>query len=630
VEDAPNLYVLGALSALTPVQKALPEEARAALLALRQGAAAEVQTPQAKPVEADRQALGTALEIAPPWEPEGLARLARTSSALRPCITAYSIMGPGFGYTLKPVIDVTSPGAADRVRKAMVADRLLRATEPGGPPYAEPADDEVERMRVQIEREMAVEEAKLTRFLGHCGIDRDLTQLRKERWQESESEGNAYWEVLRRCDGEHGALDGTPAYFKPVPATTVRLRQIERDTVMLKRRERVSLLRFEEVEIPWRFRSLVQRVHGMDTTYFREHGDLRPRSARTGRVYASMEELRASGEPLATELVHWKVFDPDTPYGVPRWISAEFSVGGIQEAERVNYYYFDGRAIPPGILAVSGGRLKEGAAQLIEKTLTDRAAGRAAFYSMMVIEATATGDASTARCRIEWIPLTDGSENDGRFLEYQRAEGVKVQMQFRLPDIIVGRSQEVNKAQAEAAIGFTEQMVVQPLRQDEDGWWNRLLADMGFKWWAFKTNSATASDPEQQMRLIAMAVKDAGTLTPGEGRELTGDVFNRKLDPIDAPWTKQPLALTLAGIPVEAPAAGGPMATTATPITPAQAADALERARSVAAQLRSTAAGSRAAAEQGAIGDAQMDRARDALVIPIDVDTVKSWIEEDK
>jgi capsid portal protein len=146
---------------------------------------------------------------------------------------------------------------------------------------------------------------------------------------------------------------------------------------MWKRRERISLLRFEDVEIPWRFRSYVQRV-GMETTYFREYGDKRPRGARTGRVYASMEELNAAGEVLATEIVHWKVFDPDTPYGVPRWISAEFSVGGIQEAERVNYYYFDGRAIPPGILAVSGGKLKDGAAQTIEKRgalLDDRDGG---------------------------------------------------------------------------------------------------------------------------------------------------------------------------------------------------------------------------------------------------------------
>ncbi len=625
MDSGPALYAFGALSALTPVQKALPEEARAALLALRQGASSEVQASQAKPAEADRTALGMALEIAPPWELDGLARLARTSSALRPCITAYSIMGPGFGHALKPVIDVTSPGAADRVRKAIVADRLLRATEPGGVPYAEPSDDEVEQMRLQIEREMAVEEAKLTRFFGHCGIDRDLTQLRKERTQEAESEGNAYWEVLRRCDGEHGALDGTPAYFKPVPATTVRLRQIEREIVMLKRSERVSLLRCEDVEIPWRFRSYVQRVAGMDTTFFREHGDLRPRGARTGRVYPSMEELKAAGEPLATELVHWKIFDPDTPYGVPRWISAEFSVGGIQEAERVNYYYFDGRAIPPGILAVSGGKLKNGAAELIEKTLTDRAAGRAAHYSMMVIEATATGDAATSRCRIEWIPLTDGSEKDGRFLEYQRAEAIKVQMQFRLPDIIVGRSQEVNKAQAEAAIGFTEQMVVQPLRQDEDGWWNRLLTAMGFKWWLFKTNSAVASDPEQQMRLIAMAVKEAGTMTIDEGRELTGDVFNKKLDPSGQPYGKLPLALALAGtIPVE-DATGG---ASATPVTPRQAADVLQRASAVAAQLRGTAAGSRAAAEQGALGDAQGDRLRDAERIEVPLETFKSWLEE--
>lgn len=628
MSDAPNLYVLGALNALSPVEKALPEEARAALVAFRQQDPQAVQASQAKPSEADRQAMGTALELAPPWDLEGLSRLARASSALRPCIAAYSVMGPGFGHTLKPVLDVTSPGAADRVKKAMIADRLLLAGEPDAAPYAEPSEAEVEALRAQIEREMVVEEAKLQRFLAHCGIDRSLTQLRKERVQESENTGNAFWEVLRRNDGPNGSLDGTPSYFKPVASTTVRLRQIDREPVQWKRRERASLLRFEEVEVPWCFRSYVQRVHGMDTTYFRQFGDLRPRGARTGRVFASMDELRASGEPLATELAHFQVFDShSTPYGIPRWISSEYSVGGIQEAERVNYFYFDGRAIPPGILAVSGGRLKEGAAQTIEKILTDRAAGRAAHYSMLVIEATASGSDASARCRIEWIPLTDGSEKDGRFLEYQRQEAVKVQQQFRLLDIVVGRSQEVNKAQAEAAIGFTEQMVIQPMREDEDAWWNRLFVDLGIKWWTFKTNSAVASDPEQQMRLIAMAVKEAGTMTIDEGRDLTGEVFNRRLDPSGQPYGKLPMALALAGTPVvETPSAGA----TATPLTPQQAADTLQRAASVAAQLRATQAGGRAAAEQGAIAEGEIGRRGDAQTIKVDLDTFKSWVEENR
>lgn len=588
-DTGPALYAIGALASLSPVQKALPEAARAALAKLQAGSPEEVQASQAKPTEADRQAMGMAHELVPPWDLEGLARLSRSSSALRPCIGAYAVMGPGFGWQLKPVIDVASPGAEDRVKAAMIGDRLLRSAGPGGVPFEEPTPEDVAAFTLAIEREMAIEEPRLKRFLDHCAIDRGLTQLRKERTHEQESTGNAYWEVLRRRNGPNGSLDGTPAYYRPVPSTTVRLRRIDDEPTMWKWRERVSLLRFEEVEIPWRFRSFVQRVHGMDTTYFREHGDLRPRGARTGRVYATMAELEASGEPLATELVHWRIFDPDTPYGVPRWISSEFSVGGIQEAERLNYYYFDGRAIPPGILAVSGGKLKEGAAQTIEKVLTERAAGRAAFYSMLVLEATATGDASAARCRIEWIPLTDGSEKDGRFLEYQRQEGIKVQTQFRLPDLLTGRSQEANKAQAEAALRFTEQQVFQPLREDEDEWWNRrVLPDLGIKWWTFRTNSAVASDPAQQMDLIVKAAKDARGLVGAEVRELIGEVFNRKFPPIDEPWTKLPFELALQGIqPIE----GAPSETAeATPVSAGQAGNILQRAAQVATQLRGLAA----------------------------------------
>lgn len=601
----PELYAFRGGPSLSPTEKAVAPRAVAT-----SDAGAAVQPAQAKPGEADYQP-GLALEIPPPYDPVGLANLARTSSALRPCIAAISTMKAGFGYQLKPVFDVTGPGADDRIRKALLVERLLRGDQ------APPTDEDVAATKVRIEAEMAVEEVKLERFLRHCAVDRSLTQLRKERDHEEEAEGNAHWEVLRRQDGPDGALNGSLAYFRPVPASTVRLRQIDPGVVMWKRRERVTPLSFDEVEIPWRFRSYVQRVAGTNTTYFREYGDPRPRGARTGTVYASMDALRASGEALANELIHWRVFDPDTPYGVPRWISAEFSVGGIKEAEAVNYYYFDGRAIPPGILAVSGGKLKEGAGALVEKTLTDRAAGRAAFYSMMIMEAESKGSDNAGRCRIEWIPLTDGSESDGRFLNYQRAEGIKVQMQFRLPDIIVGRSQEVNKAQAEAAVGFTEQMVIQPLREDEDGFWNtRILEDLGIKWWEFHTNSAVATDPEQQMRLITMAVKDAGTMTPGEGREATGEVFNKKLDPIDAPWTKQPLALTLAGIPLVEPAPGEARAT---PVT-----------QGVAGQLRELAAHLREGAASGASVDATKARRREAEVVTVDEALWRSLVEENE
>jgi hypothetical protein len=43
---------------------------------------------------------------------------------------------------------------------------------------------------------------------------------------------------------------------------------------------------------------------------------------------------------------------------------------------------------------------------------------------------------------------------------------------------------------------------------------------------------------------------NANVLTPEEGRQLAGEVFNREFKKISAPWVKQPVALTLAGVPV--------------------------------------------------------------------------------
>ena len=47
-----------------------------------------------------------------------------------------------------------------------------------------------------------------------------------------------------------------------------------------------------------------------------------------------------------------------------------------------------------------------------------------------------------------------------------------------------------------------------------------------------------------------LVIVNANVITPEEARQLAGEVFNREFKKISAPWVKQPVSLTLAGVPV--------------------------------------------------------------------------------
>jgi hypothetical protein len=93
--------------------------------------------------------------------------------------------------------------------------------------------------------------------------------------------------------------------------------------------------------------------------------------------------------------------------------------------------------------------------------------------------------------------------------------------------------------------------VFEPERQEFDFILNRkILARLGIRFWRLVSLAPVMRDPAA-MASIIKDLSNASVLTPEECRELAGDVFNREFRHLDASWTKQPSALTVAGIPVE-------------------------------------------------------------------------------
>lgn len=508
--------------------------------------------------------------LMPPYDPEILLKVFDHSNALRPNVDAYQTNIDAFGYKLDPIVDLKDEGALEKVGDAMFLERLERTKDPETGILSSvqaPNDEEIRNRMAEINVLQRIEKARVERFLKFCVPGSSLTELRQQTRSDMEITGNAFWEVLRTNSNQI-------RQFSHLPVATMRLMPMEPKFIPVRVNQLVSLDRYEKEEEQRRFRKFVQIVM-FNYVYFKEFGDPRVMSSRTGKYYESAEQFKAAEAdvPEATEVVHFRVSSStSTSYGVPRWIGSLLSVLGSRASEEVNFAFFDNKAIPPLAILVDGGRLAAGAVEKIEKHIHDRIRGRENFHKILIIEAEdAKGPTSAldkGKARVTLQPLT--VQEDGHFQTYDERNIDKVGMSFRLPRMLRGDIRDFNRASAEAALEFAEMQVFQPERNRFDLLMERVFSDLGFRFWKFSSKGPVVKDPATLAKMVS-DTKDF--LMPDEARRILQDVFNVQFRDVNGPWTEQPVTLA------DSASAGG-----GDPLDPAQ-----KSANRTMAQLRKLA-----------------------------------------
>lgn len=509
--------------------------------------------------EAERrfQAAGA---IEPPYNFGTLTSLFEHSSALAPNVQSYATNIDGFGHKFDPIISLTSSDADEKIEQAMIIQRRsLRATPGVSADVVRqdpiPTPEEVAERRKEIERLMRAEKLTLDFFFENCTESESFVSLRRKLRADYEVIGNAWFEVLRNGLGEI-------AGFTYIPGHTMRCLPLDRQYTEVPVKQRVSPIDFQTVKRKRRLRKHVQ-VHEQSVMFFKEFGDPRIVSRKTGRVFDSVAALIVADpkDAPATEVVHLRQHSPTSAYGVPRWIGNILAVMGSRQAEEVNFLYFDNKAIPPMAMIVNDGRLTDSTVKRLEDHINTNIKGRKNFHKILIIEGTAassrgTVDGGSGKMTIELKPLTDAANKDALFMGYDERNTDKIGASFRLPRLLRGDIRDFNRATADAALEFTEQQVFAPERNEFDFMINRLiLLDLGVRFWKFTSLTPSVKD-SAKLSSIIRDQSDAGTITPNEARELASDVFNRELPRIDDAWADQPLALTL----VERRASSQPLA----------------------------------------------------------------------
>jgi PBSX family phage portal protein len=492
---------------------------------------------------AEESAFTDAGALEPPYDPAVLCQVFEHSNSLRPNVDAYCTNIDGFGHRFEPVIDFDSEDAPRKVGDCLRVERAWQAEQGTLPDGAavDPTDDEVQAAVKQLGRLARAERARLEAFFDSCTFDESFIALRRRTRLDLEVTGNAYWEVLRTAAGQL-------ARFVHVPSHTMRLMPLDAEPVEVAERVRASPISYDRITVRRRLRRYVQ-VFGTTRVFFKSFDDPRIVSRKTGQVFASVEHLRAAdpNDAPATEIHHFAVPSPHSPYGVPRWIGALLSVLGSREMEEVNFLYFTNKSVPPLALLVSGGRLSESSVPRLTTFIEENLKGKKGFHKILVVEADGAGTGET-KAKIDLVPLTQAQQHDQLFGTYDQANIDKVGAAFRIPRILRGDSRDMNRATAETSLRLSEEQVFQPERDEFDHMVNRVvLGELGVRFWKFRSNAPLTRDPERMTEMVERLTR-VGVLTPEEARSLAGDIFNREFRYIADDWVRRPLTLTLAGV----------------------------------------------------------------------------------
>lgn len=546
--------------------------------------------------------------VTPRYDPESLHRYAEITPHLRPSIDALCQNIDGFGFRsqlAQPwMIDLESEEATEAIRQALVIERwvdeqetalerdqekarrrgelldeLDRATskgdagakvhkalddleQPSGEQQPEGRGEAVTDDEVKAAREMLRDEVRREGFLfdawfRNCCSDRSFVELRRNVRADVKTHGWGGIEFLRDGFGRLKRLSYVPGY-------TIRPMSDRGDLVDVTEDDSVTpLSEGREVIVKRRFRVYVQIVGGQKV-YFKSPGDPRVVSRTTGVVYRDERTMRRprDAEPPgegpeavpANELLYIAEHDPTSPCSPPVWIGNLVSVLGGREADETNYYYLADKAIPAGVVFVSGGRLARGTKERLESRIKNELAGAQGSGKLLVVEALSSANRNpnerTVLPTITFQSLREAQNSDALFINYDVRTSDRIGASFRLAPLLRGYTPDnLNRATAQAALYFAEQQVFQPERDEFDWLVNKyVLPQLGIRFLRFQSLSPPTKSVEEFARLV-QATAPHGAWTPNELRNQCADLLNLPMAKFEEEWANVPMALTLAGGP---------------------------------------------------------------------------------
>jgi len=458
--------------------------------------------------------------IVPPFDPLIMAMLPENSTILEQCVSSMEVNIDGFGHRFVRRVPVEMPNI---------------------PP--------------DVKTNVAAEQVWLQNLFAHFCGDLSFVGWRRRIRRDLEITGNAYTEVVKNGAGKIDQLVHIPSYQMRLSVQDAEYTEYRQRRMVLQSDGSVKI---EEVLNRKRFRRFVQFARlGTDgivrTIYtkpiwFKELEDPRPIDALTGNVLTP-EQLAEGKYTLATPVVHFRIYSPRSPYGIPRWIGNLITIIGDREADNVNFVTLRNNNVPSMIIAVSNGELSDGSIQRIKDYVETHIQGSHNYSRILIIEAASpfANDAGegSGNAKIDVKPVAQAQTQDQLFQAFGENNRAKVREAFRLPPIFVGRSDTYNRSTAETSRKLADEQVFAPERLEFDFWMNhQLFPLLEVKYHKFQSMGPNITDDEDLIKVLIAAEKTGG-MTPRIARYIIEDIMGREfpenwkdMDP-DVPLTLQ-------------------------------------------------------------------------------------------
>jgi capsid portal protein len=287
----------------------------------------------------------------------------------------------------------------------------------------------------------------------------------------------------------------------------------------------------------------------MKKAYFKEYGDPRPIDPETGKVNAAL-----SRDAQANEVIYDPLYRSGYSYGMPRYIHVLPSILGSRESELVNLQYFQENAIPAMAVLIAGGSVSETTLEDLEDYFTNQR-GRSAQNKILFIEAygdeeaVSDKDGRIAPPKLELKPLQGERPQDALFQTYDDNNRKKTRSSFRLNPLLLGESDDMTHATADASLQMTEMQVFGPERGKVDTLFNsKILSDPKGrppKFWKMVSRAPKLTDPDTLANALS-GMEAGGAMSPNKIIQIANEIFGLSIKPIEEEWGDFPFAVTTA------------------------------------------------------------------------------------
>lgn len=475
------------------------------------------QAPPSKVIRDDLERLVSEGQLLlPPYNPDELCFIRERSDSIGKCVAAM----------------VTNIDRQGRIFKTSAE--------------VQPLVDSKDITKEDIERQKMI----AADWFNNCNPKMSFEEIKARRTADLHTIGYSGIEVRR------DPVTNQPTALNHVPGQLLRASRLSLEPVLMRLWVRDTTTRRWTEKLFHEYVRMYATKRSGRVVWFKEFGDQRSMSSVTG-LPTKRAKPDYSEPDEAHELLWFSAHACGRePYGVPAWIPLAFGVAGVQHADILNLTsLMDGRI--PRVVLITDMEFDYDIEEYLQEKLEEAARPENRFAPFVIqglpkevsIEDAMVGSKSSTQSRWEWVKLSDVIPDDAMYTKYGDAVDKRIQRAYRLPDILVGRSDEFNRATAFAAIDTAEKQIFGPDRREDDWVFNRrLMPEIADTWTQEMESLGPKVVDADDVKKIVTAMTGAGVGSPNTWGRLAERVTGIPFDPRDDIAGQLPMRLLEAMI----------------------------------------------------------------------------------